>query len=39
MEQWNPLGIIRIIIAFNFSCAVFGWNQATALACGTVTLW
>ncbi|CAF4757464.1 unnamed protein product, partial [Rotaria sp. Silwood2] len=39
MEQWNPLGIIGIITAFNFPCAVFGWNQAIALACGNVTLW
>jgi acyl-CoA reductase-like NAD-dependent aldehyde dehydrogenase len=39
MEQWNPLGIIGIITAFNFPCAVFGWNQAIALSCGNVTLW
>lgn len=39
MEQWNPIGIIGIITAFNFPCAVFGWNQAIALACGNVTIW
>ncbi|CAF1044508.1 unnamed protein product [Adineta steineri] len=39
MEQWNPLGIIGVISAFNFPCAVFGWNQAIALVCGNVTLW
>jgi len=39
MEQWNPLGIVGIISAFNFPCAVFGWNNAIALACGNVTLW
>lgn len=39
IEQWNPLGIIGVISAFNFPCAVFGWNQAIALACGNVTLW
>lgn len=39
LEQWNPLGIIGVITAFNFPCAVFGWNQAIALACGNVTLW
>jgi acyl-CoA reductase-like NAD-dependent aldehyde dehydrogenase len=39
MEQWNPLGVIGIITAFNFPCAVFRWNQAIALACGNVTLW
>jgi len=39
LEQWNPLGIIGVISAFNFPCAVYGWNQAIALACGNVTLW
>ena len=39
MEQWNPLGVVGIITAFNFPCAVFGWNQSVSLACGNVTLW
>ncbi|CAF0974683.1 unnamed protein product [Brachionus calyciflorus] len=39
MEQWNPLGIVGIISAFNFPNAVFGWNNAISLACGNVTLW
>ena len=39
LEQWNPLGIIGVISAFNFPCAVFGWNHAIALVCGNVTLW
>lgn len=39
MEQWNPLGIVGVISAFNFPCAVFGWNNAISLACGNVTLW
>lgn len=39
LEQWNPLGIIGVISAFNFPCAVFGWNNAISLACGNVTLW
>ena len=39
MEQWNPLGIIGVISAFNFPCAVFGWNNALALATGNVTIW
>lgn len=39
MEQWNPLGVIGVISAFNFPHAVFGWNNAIALACGNVTLW
>jgi len=39
MEQWNPLGIVGVISAFNFPCAVFGWNHAISLICGNVTLW
>lgn len=39
MEQWNPLGLIGIITAFNFPCAVFGWNQSISLVCGNVTIW
>lgn len=39
MEVWNPLGIIGVITAFNFPCAVFGWNAAIALVCGNVVLW
>ena len=27
MEQWNPLGLIVCITAFNFPVAVYGWNQ------------
>ena len=33
------MGIIEIFTAFYFPCAVFGWNQVIALACGNVTLW
>ena len=36
MELWNPLGIVGVITAFNFPCAVFGWNAAIALICGNV---
>jgi aldehyde dehydrogenase family 7 protein A1 len=39
MEQWNPLGLIGVITAFNFPCAVFGWNFAIAAICGDLTLW
>ncbi|CAG2112461.1 unnamed protein product [Medioppia subpectinata] len=39
MENWNPLGCIGIITAFNFPVAVFGWNNALALVCGDTMLW
>jgi aldehyde dehydrogenase family 7 protein A1 len=38
-EQWNALGTVGVISAFNFPCAVFGWNQAIALTCGNTVLW
>lgn len=39
VEQWNPLGLVGIITAFNFPAAVFGWNAALALVCGDSLLW
>ena len=39
LENWNPLGVIGIITAFNFPVAVYGWNSAIAMACGDVMLW
>jgi aldehyde dehydrogenase family 7 protein A1 len=39
MEQWNPLGLIGCITAFNFPVAVSGWNAAIALVCGNLMLW
>lgn len=33
------MGTVGIISAFNFPCAVFGWNQAIALVCGNTTIW
>lgn len=39
LENWNPLGVIGVITAFNFPAAVFGWNNAIALTCGNATLW
>ncbi|KAA3478066.1 aldehyde dehydrogenase family 7 member B4 isoform X2 [Gossypium australe] len=34
LEMWNPLGIVGVITAFNFPCAVLGWNACIALVCG-----
>ena len=39
LENWNPLGVVGIITAFNFPVAVYGWNSAIAMACGDTMLW
>ena len=39
MENWNPLGTVGVISAFNFPVAVYGWNSALALVCGNPTIW
>ncbi|KAJ3354529.1 Alpha-aminoadipic semialdehyde dehydrogenase [Allomyces javanicus] len=39
MEQWNPLGNVGVISAFNFPVAVYGWNSALALVCGNPVIW
>uniref|UniRef100_A0A287DFQ4 aldehyde dehydrogenase (NAD(+)) n=1 Tax=Ictidomys tridecemlineatus TaxID=43179 RepID=A0A287DFQ4_ICTTR len=31
IEQWNPVGLVGIITAFNFPVAVYGWNNAIAM--------
>ncbi|XP_039766726.1 alpha-aminoadipic semialdehyde dehydrogenase isoform X3 [Ornithorhynchus anatinus] len=38
LEQWNPVGLVGIITAFNFPVAVYGWNSAIAMICGNVCL-
>ena len=38
MEQWNPLGTVGVISAFNFPVAVYGWNSALGLVCGNAML-
>ncbi|XP_064131813.1 alpha-aminoadipic semialdehyde dehydrogenase isoform X2 [Loxodonta africana] len=38
IEQWNPVGLVGIITAFNFPVAVYGWNNAIAMICGNVCL-
>ena len=39
LEQWNPVGLVGVITAFNFPCAVFGWNSSISMVCGNVNLW
>jgi aldehyde dehydrogenase (NAD+) len=34
IEQWQPLGPIGIITAFNFPVAVWAWNAMIAAVCG-----
>lgn len=38
-EQYQPLGIVAIITAFNFPVAVWGWNAMIAAICGDVCIW
>ena len=38
-EQWQPLGIVGVISAFNFPVAVWAWNAFIAAICGNVTIW
>ena len=38
MENYNPLGKVGVITAFNFPIAVLGWNAAVALICGNCVL-
>src|SRR2546426_203923 len=39
LEQWQPLGIVGIVTAFNFPVAVWAWNSALAAVCGDSTVW
>lgn len=38
-DQYQPLGIIGIISAFNFPVAVWSWNAMLAAICGNVCVW
>mmetsp|Transcript_32048 Transcript_32048/g.37663 ORF Transcript_32048/g.37663 Transcript_32048/m.37663 type:complete len:532 (+) Transcript_32048:53-1648(+) len=39
LETWNPLGAIAIITAYNFPCAVTGWNASVSLVCGNTQVY
>jgi len=38
-EVWHPLGIVGVISAFNFPCAVWAWNHILAIICGNSVVW
>ena len=39
IENWNAIGNVGVITAFNFPVAVQGWNAALALICGDTVIW
>lgn len=39
MEVYNPLGVVGVISAFNFPCAVWAWNHCLAIVCGNSVIW
>jgi len=38
-EQWQPLGIVGVITAFNFPVAVWAWNAFIAAIAGNTVVW
>jgi aldehyde dehydrogenase (NAD+) len=38
-EQWQPLGVVGIITAFNFPVAVWSWNAFLGAVCGNACVW
>ena len=38
-ETWQPFGVVGVISAFNFPCAVFAWNFCLAAVCGNAIVW
>ena len=38
-DQYQPLGLVGVISAFNFPVAVWSWNAMLAAVCGDVSIW
>ena len=38
-EQWQPLGPVAVVTAFNFPAAVWAWNAMIAIVCGDSVVW
>jgi aldehyde dehydrogenase (NAD+) len=38
-EQWQPLGVVGVISAFNFPVAVWAWNAFIAAITGNTVIW
>ncbi len=38
-EQWQPLGVVGVISAFNFPVAVWAWNAFLSCVAGNATVW
>jgi len=38
-EQWQPLGVVAVVTAFNFPVAVWAWNAFNALIAGNAVIW
>jgi len=38
-EQWQPLGVVGVISAFNFPVAVWAWNAFLSAIAGNATIW
>lgn len=39
LENWQPMGPVGVISAFNFPVAVWCWNTALAIVCGNSVIW
>lgn len=38
-ENWQPMGPVGVISAFNFPVAVWAWNAVLAIICGNPVIW